>query len=110
MMTTAPTEILFLRWVTLTQQKWVIFRERRRYWGGASRESKRPVGMALLLPVSILFDVHAKPPVYSVTTSIVVNASPERVWKNVTVQVVGAILRSEGTACAVRCDRMALPR
>ena len=26
---TAPTEILFFRWVTLTEQKWVIFRERR---------------------------------------------------------------------------------
>ena len=32
---TLPTEILFLRWVTLTEHKWVIFRERRRatdYW------------------------------------------------------------------------------
>ena len=28
----------------------------------------------------------------------------------VTVQVVGAVLRSEGTACALRCNRMALPR
>jgi len=28
-MMTAPTEILFFRWVTLTEQKWVIFRERR---------------------------------------------------------------------------------
>jgi hypothetical protein len=26
----APTEILFFRWVTLTEQKWVTFRERRR--------------------------------------------------------------------------------
>jgi hypothetical protein len=25
----APTEILFFRWVTLTEQKWVTFRERR---------------------------------------------------------------------------------
>jgi hypothetical protein len=39
--------------------------------------------MCLLLPISMLFDVNAKPPVYSVTTSIVVNATPERVWKNV---------------------------
>ena len=32
---TLPTEIVFLRWVTLTEHKWVIFRERRRatdYW------------------------------------------------------------------------------
>ena len=28
----------------------------------------------------------------------------------VTVQVVGAVFRSEGTACALRCDRMAVPR
>jgi hypothetical protein len=34
----------------------------------------------------------------------------EEVPRNVTVQVVGAVLRSEGTACALRCDRMALPR
>ena len=27
---TAPTEIPFFRWVTLTEQKWVSFRERRR--------------------------------------------------------------------------------
>lgn len=39
--------------------------------------------MALLMPASLFFDVNAKPPVYSVTTSIVVNATPERVWKNV---------------------------
>jgi hypothetical protein len=25
----AQTEILFFRWVTLTEHKWVIFRERR---------------------------------------------------------------------------------
>jgi hypothetical protein len=39
--------------------------------------------MALLVPVSISFDVNAKPPVYSVTTGIVVHAAPERVWKHV---------------------------
>jgi hypothetical protein len=39
--------------------------------------------MALFVPLSMLFDVNAKPPVYSVTTSIVVNAAPERVWKHV---------------------------
>ena len=38
--------------------------------------------LALLLPVSFWFDVHAKPPVYCVRTSIVVNAAPERVWKH----------------------------
>jgi hypothetical protein len=29
MMMRAQTEILFTRWVTLTEHKWVIFRERR---------------------------------------------------------------------------------
>jgi uncharacterized protein YndB with AHSA1/START domain len=53
------------------------------YWSSVSRQGKQPVGMALLLPLGLLFDVNAKPPVYSVTTSIVVNASPERVWKYV---------------------------
>ena len=37
--------------------------------------------LVLLLPVSFWFDVHAQPPVYSVRTSMVVNTSPERVWK-----------------------------
>ena len=50
--------------------------------GGASR-SKRPAGMALLLPVSLFFDANAKPPVYTVTTSTVVSAAPERVWRHV---------------------------
>jgi hypothetical protein len=53
------------------------------YWGGRPAQGKRPAGMALLVPLSLLFDVNAKPPVYSVTTSIVVNAAPERVWKYV---------------------------
>jgi hypothetical protein len=37
--------------------------------------------MVLLVPVSLFFDGHAKPPVYAVTNSIVVNASPEHAWK-----------------------------
>jgi hypothetical protein len=53
------------------------------YWGGGLSNPKQPAAMCLLLPISMLFDVNAKPPVYSVTTSIVVNATPERVWKNV---------------------------
>jgi hypothetical protein len=53
------------------------------YWGGASGRSQRPAGMALLLPVTMLFDVSAKPPVYAVTTSMVIGAAPERVWKHV---------------------------
>jgi len=53
------------------------------YWGGGLASAKKPAAMCLLLPVSLLFDVNAKPPVYSVTTSIVVNAPPERVWKSV---------------------------
>jgi hypothetical protein len=39
--------------------------------------------MCLLIPVSMFFDVSAEPPVYSVSTKIVVNAEPERVWKYV---------------------------
>ncbi len=53
------------------------------FWVGVWARSKRPVAMALLLPVSLLFDVNAKPPVYSVTTTIVVSAAPERVWKHI---------------------------
>jgi hypothetical protein len=53
------------------------------YWGGTPASAKRPVGMVLLVSVSMLFDVGAKPPVYRVATSIVVDAPPERVWKYV---------------------------
>jgi hypothetical protein len=53
------------------------------YWGGGLTNPRRPAAMCLLLPISMLFDVNATPPVYSVTTSIVVNATPERVWKNI---------------------------
>ncbi len=52
------------------------------YWAGGLESAKKPAAMCLLLPVSLLFDVNAKPPVYSVTTSIVVNAPPERVWRS----------------------------
>src|SRR5262245_17711300 len=40
------------------------------YWGGPWSNAKAPVAMGLLLPVSLLFDAHAKPPVFAVTTSI----------------------------------------
>jgi hypothetical protein len=53
------------------------------YWGCGLSRRKQPAVMCLLLPVTMLFDANAKPPVYSVTTSMVVNAPPERVWKNV---------------------------
>jgi hypothetical protein len=53
------------------------------YLIGASARGKQPVAMALLLPVSLFFDVNAKPPLFAVSTSIVVNAPPERVWKYV---------------------------
>jgi hypothetical protein len=53
------------------------------YWGSAASRNRRPVAMALLLPVSMFFDVSAKPPVYPVTTRIEVSAAPEQVWKNV---------------------------
>src|SRR3954454_5892419 len=44
-------------------------------------ENPRTATMALLLPMSLWFDTHAEPPVYAVHTSLVVNASPEQVWK-----------------------------
>ena len=53
------------------------------WWGGASSERSGTAVMCLLLPLSLFFDVNARPPVYSVTTSAVVNAPPERVWKYV---------------------------
>jgi len=53
------------------------------YWGRILLNSKRPAVAALLLPATLFFDVSAKPPVYTVTTKIVVNAAPERVWKYV---------------------------
>jgi hypothetical protein len=53
------------------------------YWGSVQARGKGPAGMALLLPVSLFFDVTAKPQVYPVTTSMVVNAAPEAVWKHV---------------------------
>jgi hypothetical protein len=53
------------------------------YWGGLLSNSKRPAALGLLVPISMFFDVNAKPPLYSVTTRIVVNAAPERVWKYV---------------------------
>jgi hypothetical protein len=54
------------------------------YWAGAMSRPKRPTAICLLLPVSLFYDASSKPPVYSVTTSMVVNAAPERVWKYVT--------------------------
>jgi hypothetical protein len=51
------------------------------YWGSRLVATKSPVAMCLLIPVSMGFDLTAKPPVYAVTTQIVVNAPPERVWK-----------------------------
>ncbi len=53
------------------------------YWGDAPSRGKQPAVMTLLIPAFLLFDVHAKPPFYSVATSIVVNAAPERVWQHV---------------------------
>ncbi len=46
-------------------------------------KGRNTTAMMLLMPVSMFFDTHATPPLYSVTTSMVVNAPPERVWKNV---------------------------
>lgn len=50
------------------------------YWSSAP---SKPAVIGLLVPVSLFFDVNAKPPVYSVTTATVINAPPERVWKYV---------------------------
>ena len=52
------------------------------WWGRRTPLSqKQPAALCLLIPVSLLYDVNAKPPVYSVSTKMVVNAPPERVWK-----------------------------
>jgi hypothetical protein len=51
------------------------------YLGRASSNPKQPAVLGLLVPLTLFFDVTAKPPVYSVTTSIVINSRPERVWK-----------------------------
>ena len=53
------------------------------YWGSTLLSPKRPAAICLLLPVSMFYDISATPPVYSVSTQIVVNAPPERVWKHV---------------------------
>ena len=44
---------------------------------------KHPAVLGLLVPMTLFFDVKATPPVYTVTTRMVVNAAPERVWKYV---------------------------
>jgi hypothetical protein len=42
------------------------------------------VAMLLLLPpVSLTWDVHARPPVFEVRTAMVIQAAPEQVWKHV---------------------------
>jgi hypothetical protein len=51
------------------------------YWSRSLANSKGPATLGLLLPLSLFYDVHAQPPVYPVTTSIVINAPPARVWK-----------------------------
>jgi hypothetical protein len=53
------------------------------YWSSSSGIGTHGAAMCLLLPASFMFDTHATPPVYSVKTSIVVNAPAERVWSNV---------------------------
>ena len=53
------------------------------FWSRTSSNPKRPAVLGLLVPVTMFFDVNAQPPVYSVTTRMVVNATPERVWKYV---------------------------
>ena len=52
------------------------------YFVSAFTHRREGTAMCLLLPVSLFVDGNATPPVYSVTTSIVVNVPPERVWKH----------------------------
>ena len=53
------------------------------YWWNVPSRGRQPAAMTLLIPVCLLFDGNATPLVYPVTTSVVVNATPERVWKYV---------------------------
>ena len=53
------------------------------YWFGTLSKPRHPATMCMLLPVTMFFDVTAEPPIYSVSTQIVVNAPPERVWKHI---------------------------
>lgn len=39
--------------------------------------------VGLLIPLSLWVDLHAKPPVYAVTTQAVIHATPEKVWPHV---------------------------
>lgn len=50
---------------------------------GNGRDTQTGIAMTLLLPLSLWFDVSAKPPVFAVRTAMVVNAPPEQVWKHV---------------------------
>lgn len=53
------------------------------YWARTLTNPKQPAALGLLLPMTLLFDINATPPVYSVTTSMIVNATPEQVWPNI---------------------------
>lgn len=46
----------------------------------AFRNIRESMALLLLMPASLAYDTHARPPVYSVTTSIEIAAPPELVW------------------------------
>jgi hypothetical protein len=48
-----------------------------------SAKSGRRVAMLLLLPASLTWDTHARPPIYEVHSTITITASPEQVWPHV---------------------------
>lgn len=45
-------------------------------------DDRQTAALVLLLPASLFYDIHAKPSVYSVRTSMVIQASPEVIWKH----------------------------
>lgn len=54
------------------------------YWSSSSRAAAQG-GAALLLlaPASLIWDTHARPPVYKASTAIVIAAPPDRVWQEI---------------------------
>jgi Polyketide cyclase / dehydrase and lipid transport len=46
-------------------------------------EPSRASTALLLMPFSLMWDLHARPPVYEVRTSVEITAAPEQVWRHV---------------------------
>lgn len=53
------------------------------YWMSRRNKETAAAAMALLTPLALLFDTHAKPEVYKVATSATIDAPPSRIWNNV---------------------------